>query len=61
MLRGTVAFITAALGAVLLALFEPALAASNAERLPLIALLAAGFRSLGWLKSFVGVRRAGRA
>jgi hypothetical protein len=61
MLRWTTALITAALGAIVLALFEPALAASNAERLPLIALLAACFRSPVWLTSLLGVRRAGRA
>jgi len=61
MLRGTFAFMSAALSGALLALFEPVLAASNAERLPLIALAAAGFRSLLWLTNFVGGRRAARA
>jgi hypothetical protein len=61
MLRRTFAFVTAALSGVLLALLEPVLAASNAERLPLIALVAACFRSLLWLTNFVGGRRAERA
>lgn len=61
MFRWTTTFTTVALSAMALALFEPALAASNAERLPLIALVAAFFRSPLWLTNFLGGRRVGRA
>jgi hypothetical protein len=59
MLRGTFVFITAAMSVVLLVLCEPAFAASNAERLPLIAVLAACFRSHRWFKTFLEGRRRG--
>lgn len=61
MLRCVPAFTTVALTAVLLALFEPALALSDAGRLVFLAFLVVLVRSPFWLASFFSYGKAARA
>ncbi len=61
MLRCVPAFMTVALTAVLLALFEPALALSDTGRLVFLAFLVVLVRSPFWLASFFSYGRAARA
>jgi uncharacterized membrane protein YtjA (UPF0391 family) len=58
MLRWAAAFATIAITAIVLGLFEPAFAVSDAERLLFIVLLLVLFRSPLWLTSFLGNGRA---
>jgi hypothetical protein len=61
MSRWTAATATVAMTAVVLGLFEPALAFSDRDRLLFIILLLALFRSPLWVSSFLGMGRAGSA
>ena len=58
--RWAVAFATAAVTAILLALLEPALAVSDAERFLLIVTLLALFRSPFWVATFIDNARTDR-
>ena len=61
MFRCAVAFMTVALTALLLGLLEPALAASDANRIFLVCFLLAFLRSPVWLTSLLGNGKAGPA
>ncbi len=61
MVRWVPAFTTVALTAVLLALFEPALALSDDGRLFILTFLVVLVRSPFWLASFFSYGRAARA
>ncbi len=61
MIRWAAAFATVSITAIFLALFEPALAMSDTQRLVFIVFSVALFRSPVWLSSFLGNRRVGSA